>query len=255
MKWWNCNIVKASLVVLFALSLFAGCSNRGIDRVEWMTMGTIAAVQWRGKCDADVRKAIEAAVAAEFDKVVGEFNAFDPNSAINRLGRCTDFGRPCWDFAYVLKRDTAGAFDPGWKHDGSLDFGAVAKGFAVDLAADAVRGNLPDGMDMLIDLGGNLKAVKGDWKVGVKDGDDFVLKEGESCATSATYFRGNHIHNATNGKAINGDVHSVTIVHPTSAMVADGLSTVMFILGKDAGTGFLKRFHPEVKVVWVNAGL
>jgi thiamine biosynthesis lipoprotein ApbE len=46
-------------------------------------------------------------------------------------------------------------------------------------------------------------------------------------------------------------VLSVTVVHPTSAMLADGLSTVMFIFGREKGEAFLKSRHPEARAVWV----
>ena len=50
-------------------------------------------------------------------------------------------------------------------------------------------------------------------------------------------------------------VHSVTVVHPSSAMLADGLSTVMFIFGREKGEAFLKKHYPEAKAVWIDAGL
>ena len=232
---------------LVALLLLVGCARNGVERVEWPTMSTVAAVQFRG---GPVDQEVVSAVREAFEKVNAEFNAFDPQSVIRRTGRCTSFGQPCWDFAFRLKNETAGAFDPYWKKDGSLDFGAVAKGFAVDLAAAAVASRAPQA-DVLIDLGGNLKAVKGDWTVGVKDGESFVLHEGEACATSAQYFRGNHIKDAKTGAAVSNTVHSVTVIHPTSAMMADGLSTVLFILGREKGAAFLKGHCPAARVLWL----
>ena len=130
----------------------------------------------------------------------------------------------------------------------------MAKGFAVDLAAERVKAlALPVGV--LIDLGGNLKATKGDWTVGIRDGESFVLCEGEACATSARYYRGNHIKDGRTGGDVANAVHSVTVVHPSSAMFADGLSTVMFILGREKGEAFLKEHYPEARAVWINAGL
>ena len=211
-------------------------------------MGTVAAVQFRG--GPEDRESV-ARVRRSFQAVVDEFNAHDPNSAINRLHRSTDFGRPCWTFAFRLKEETLGAFDPGWRGGGKLDFGAVAKGFAVDVAAEAVLRTTNLAADVLIDLGGNLKAVKGDWTVGVKDGASFVLRQGEACATSARYYRGDHIRDARSGQAVTNAPHSVTVVHPSSAMVADGLSTVLFILGREKGEAFLRERHPEARAIWI----
>ena len=33
-------------------------------------------------------------------------------------------------------------------------------------------------------------------------------------------------------------------------MLADGLSTVMFILGRDKGEAFLKSRYPDAKAIW-----
>ena len=242
---------SAWCLVLSSWCAVAGCRKPEVERVEWPVMGTIAAVQFRGgPVDGAATEVIRDAFAAVND----EFNAFDVQSAIRRTGKCTEFGRPCWDFAFRLKDETDGAFDPRWRGKDSLDFGAVAKGFAVDVAAEKVKARVPSA-DVLIDLGGNLKTVKGDWTVGIKDGESFVLHEGEACATSARYYRGDHIKDARTGGEVTNAVYSITVVHPSSAMIADGLSTVMFILGHEKGEAFLKKHYPEARAVWINAGL
>ena len=245
--------ICAWCLVLSACCAVAGCGKAPIERVEWPVMGTVAAVQFRGgPADGAAVERIRDAFAA----VNGEFNAFDAQSAIRRIGKCTAFGQSCWDFAFRLKEKTGGAFDPRWKGNGKLDFGAVAKGFAVDVAAESVRTNSsPKPCDLLIDLGGNVKAVKGDWTVGIKDGESFVLHEGEACATSARYYRGDHIKDGRTGGDVTNAVHSVTVIHPKSAMLADGLSTTLFILGREKGEAFLKKHYPEARAVWINAGL
>ena len=244
-------MIRRCLVALVLLEGLAGCGKAPIERVEWPVMGTVAAVQFRGgPVDQDVVEAVREA----FERTSAEFSAFDAQSAIRRTGKCTTFGRPCWDFAFKLKEQTGGAFNPCWQGEDRLDFGAVAKGFAVDVAAEKVRAHAPSS-DVLIDLGGNLKAVKGEWAVGIKDGESFSLREGEACATSARYYRGDHIKDGRTGGGVTNAVHSVTVIHPKSAMVADGLSTVMFILGREKGEAFLKRYYPEARAVWIDAGL
>ena len=246
-------MIRRCLVILALLEGLVGCSKPKVERVEWVVMDTVAAVQFRGgPVDRDAVEAIREA----FENVNAEFNAFDAQSAIRRTGKCTAFGQSCWDFAFRLKEKTGGAFDPRWKGNGKLDFGAVAKGFAVDVAAESVRTNSsPKPCDLLIDLGGNLKAVKGDWIVGIKDGESFLLHEGEACATSARYYRGDHIKDGRTGGDITNAVHSVTVIHPKSAMLADGLSTTLFILGREKGEAFLKKHYPEARAVWIDAGL
>ena len=247
-------MIRRCLVFLALLVVgLSGCGKSRIDRMEWVVMNTVAAVQFRGGPeDGPTTLWIQKA----FLQVMDEFNASDKDSVIHRTGFCSKFGKPCWDFAFRLKDETDGAFDPRWKGDGKLDFGAVAKGFAVDVAAESVRTNSsPKQCDLLIDLGGNLKAVKGDWTVGIKDGESFVLHEGEACATSARYYRGGHIKDGRTGADVTNEVYSVTVIHPKSAMLADGLSTTLFILGREKGEAFLKKHYPEARAVWIDAGL
>ena len=105
----------------------------------------------------------------------------------------------------------------------------------------------------LLDLGGNLKAVSGDWRVGVfgGKGEMFTLREGEAAATSGEYFRGRHIHDGRTGGEAAAKVYSVTVIHPSSAMMADALSTTLFILGREKGEAFLRARHPEARAIWI----
>ena len=240
------------LVVVCALC-FAGCARHPVERVEWTTMGTVAAVQAKGGDIAAMRKVVQEA----FEDVRREFDAYDPQSAINRLGGCTDFGRPCHECALMLKEASGGVFNPEWRGNGKIDYGAIAKGFAVDVAADRLKAAVLLDADVLIDLGGNLKAVRGDWNVGVKDPEGqgvcatMLLKEGESLATSATYFRGSHIRDGRTGKPIEGNGVASVTVRCESAMLADGLSTTLFILGPDRGLAFLSARWPDAKALFV----
>ena len=215
-------------------------------------MGTVAAVQVRGGDIAAVRSVVQAA----FEEVRREFDAHDPESAVRRLGGCTEFGRPCHDCAMRLREASGGAFDPCWRKDGRLDYGAIAKGFAVDVAAERLESTISGGQDVLIDLGGNIKSVRGEWKVGIKDPagsgmcETVGLGEGESLATSALYFRGRHIYDARTGSPVSNGVASVT-VRCMSAMMADGLSTTLFVLGVDAGREFISRFAPDASALFV----
>ena len=246
------RLSRYSLPAVAAAVCVAGCARSPVERVEWTTMGTVAAVQVRGGDVAAVRSLVQAA----FEEVRQEFDAHDPKSAVSRLGGCTDFGRSCHDCAMRLRESSGGAFDPCWRGGGKLDYGAIAKGFAVDVAAERLSGATQGGQDVLIDLGGNVKSVRGSWKVGVKDPagggmcETVELGEGESLATSATYFRGRHIYDARTGAPVSNNVASVT-VRCRSAMLADGLSTTLFVLGVDAGREFLSRFAPEASALFV----
>ena len=252
-----------------ALLAAAGCGRVPVERVEWTTMGTIAAVQSRG---APAPLATDAARRA-FGEVEKRLNAHDPESELSRLApladdevlaRCDVRMRPCYEAAFRLMRETDGAFNPRWRGPRTLDLGSIAKGFALDLACDAIaseKGEPHSSRDVLLDLGGNLKSAGGEWRVAVycppeagPAPDAILLAPGEACATSAEYVRGKHIYDGRTGLAVTNDVLSVTVVHPTSAMLADGLSTVMFIFGREKGEAFLKRRYPEARAVWIMRG-
>ena len=160
-------------------------------------MGTVARVQTRGAAD----KATVAAVQEAFARVNRLLNAHDPESELSRLAgladkailaQCDPEMRPCYEAAFRLRDETGGLFNPRWKGAGTMDLGGIAKGFAVDLAAAALAGKVAQ--DTLLDLGGNLKAVRGTWRIGVYSPDGAALPvrtlaAGESCATSVKTMR------------------------------------------------------------------
>ena len=253
--------VLAARALAIAGLFLVGCGKTPIERVEWPVMGTIAAVQTKG---GSLSTEVLDAVKTEFNRVNEHFNIHDPKAPIHGIAKETDelirsrsmvFPWDCYATALDLRDASGGAFNPRWRGPGILDMGAIAKGFAVDLAADAVNecyGKAGGStLEMLIDLGGNLKAVKGDWTVGIMDGESFVLHEGAACATSARYYRGDHIKDGRTGADVTNAVYSVTVIHPKSAMLADGLSTTLFILGREKGEEFLKKHYPEARVVWL----
>ena len=253
------NVLKKALLAVLVLASLHGCSRRSgdVESLEFVTMGTVASVKMRGE---GLQGACEV-VKEVFEEVEGLLNAHNPDSELNRLAkfsdeeilaRCSAVVRPCYEAAFRLEQETSGAFSPRWRGEGTLDLGAIAKGFAVDLAVRKLREKFPDGSDALVDLGGNLKSVSGDWTVGLRGGDEtFVLKPGEAVATSGEYFRGKHIKDARTSADVENPVYSVSVVHPDSAMLADALSTVMFILGREKGEAFLKKRYPSARAEWV----
>ncbi|MCC6266201.1 MAG: FAD:protein FMN transferase [Dehalococcoidia bacterium] len=134
----------------------------------------------------------------------------------------------------------------------TLDLGAVAKGLAIDLAAQELSGI--DGF--LINAGGDIYAggMNPDghpWVIGVRDPREFdslvarFSVSGAAVCTSGDYERASavnpadhHILQPANGRAAAG-VASVTVVAPT-AMAADALATAAFVLGPREGIAFLE---------------
>lgn len=262
---------RAALVLVSAVAL-AGCWRAAPTRVEWTAMGTVAAVQYTDSRDVPLGDVARRCTALEFDIVENLLNAHDPSSEISRLAafseetvlaRCDVRMRPCYAAAFGLMRASGGAFNPRWKGPDGLDLGAIAKGFAVDRADEAFSDfKRKDGWRMLVDLGGNVKSVKGAWRTGVLDpsGEGFAavvdLQEGEALATSATYYRGGHIVDGRTGAVVSNGVASVTVLCK-SATWADGLSTTLFVLGPDEGRRFLSEGKlpaeapADVSALWI----
>lgn len=246
-------IVAACVV---AACVAAGCRDK-IERIEWPQMGTVAAVQTRG-ASVDESRRITAAVRNRFEKIEKLLNARDPDSELRRLAKlsdgeiisnCNPTVRSCYEAAFAFAAESSMRFNPRWRGHGTLDLGAIAKGFAVDsAAADAAK--LTDG-DVLIDLGGNLKAVRGDWKTSIAGTREvFTLHEGTACATSAEYYRGRHIRDGRTGRPISaGGVLSATAVS-SSAMWADAASTLAFITGPDQCAEIITR-RIDGAVIWI----
>jgi FAD:protein FMN transferase len=132
----------------------------------------------------------------------------------------------------------------------ALDLGAVAKGFAVDLAARELSGF----KGFLINAGGDVLArgPNGDgdpWTIGVQHPrrhDELLTSlrvTDAAVCTSGDYERrqaggsGHHLLNPVTGEAA-GSIVAATVIAPT-AMVADALSTAVFVLGADAGIDLL----------------
>jgi len=149
--------------------------------------------------------------------------------------------------------DTVSLALPGMK----LDLGGIAKGFAVDVAFEAVRtAGVPNA---LIELGGNMRAIgtgREDvpWTIGVRNPfnrDELAgmlrLPPGMAVATSGNYERfvtlnGKryaHIIDPRTGRPVSG-MAGVTVISPT-AVESDALSTSLFVLGPEASKPVLEQ--------------
>lgn len=263
---------------LFALLLVllpaAGCGPRVSHSPEWMTMGTVAKVSFKrasgfpfaaSAADDDRSRRIADTARTVCSEVESRLSVWRKDSEISRytsLDSVSPEIRPCYEAAFRLQKISGGVFNPFWRGKGKgPDLGGIAKGFAVDLAAKRLcEGGLPppaDGDGILLDFGGNLKVVSGEWRTGIRNpGGDMltiVLTNGMACATSGEYERGKHIYDGRTGMPVSNDLVSVTVVHPASAMLADALSTTLFVLGREEGEAFLGKHFPEAKAYWIES--
>jgi thiamine biosynthesis lipoprotein len=132
-----------------------------------------------------------------------------------------------------------------------LDLGAVAKGFAIDMAARELR----ETANFAIDAGGDLYLAGHNehgapWRVGIRHPRDPAATVAElevsnaAVCTSGDYLRrnpagGHHLIDPRTGDAAR-DIVSATVTAPL-AMVADGLATAAFVLGPSQGVALLER--------------
>ncbi len=84
-----------------------------------------------------------------------------------------------------------------------------------------------------------------------------VLTNGEAVATSGNYerfverdgIRISHILDGRTGEPVSG-IAGVTVL-ADSAMMADGLSTTLFVLGPKDGAEFLAKHYPGTAALWI----
>lgn len=239
--------------------MVAVCGCGKVEERNWVTMGTTASLKTKHAREDEINSGLKRA-RVHTESIERLLNAHCPESELSKLAalsddeileECDPSVKPCYKAAFLLRDQSGGAFNPRWKGAKTMDLGGIAKGYAVDVLCRNVY--VGDGrQQVLFDIGGNLRCQRGEWTVGVAGSErTLVLKKGEACATSGEYFRGKHIVDARTGAAVSNDLYSVTVVHPSSAMIADGLSTICFILGEAEGEAFLNKHYPEARAIWI----
>lgn len=284
------TLVCAVLALVTACVLHNRQAHNERQTFRWPSMGTIAQVTFRESTESE--QDMLARVRESYAHLEKRLSAWDETSELSRLAAagCTNWlgavspeVRPCYAAALRLARESKEAFNPavGLKlralgvgrrgRYSSFDLGAIAKGFAVDFAAQQITNRPP--RSLLLDLGGNLR-VLGDrpWRTGIRNPFAclnsaqpkfcalVVLTNGESVATSGNYERFiekdgkrlSHILDGRTGEPTSG-IAGVTVITPSDygATLADGLSTTLFVLGPDEGTSFLSTYYPRALALWI----
>ena len=149
-----------------------------------------------------------------------------------------------------------------------LDLGAVAKGWAADRCRELLEEN---GVSGILALGGNIQTVgkKPDgsaWRIGIQDPDDpaqnrlvLSLTGTHAVVTSGDYQRCFtedgvtycHILDPETLSPVQNSLRSVTVV-ADEGLLADGLSTALFVMGREAGLEFW-RSSTDFEAVWIEA--
>ena len=261
-------------LTLIALLLQApsGCRSRHAPPVVYSmpVMDTIIEISvWD-----DGGNAIIAYGFQEVRRIEDQFSVFKPASEIARLndGRLEEMSAECRNLlaaAEKYREITGGAFDIDYRHNGRIDLGGIAKGYAADKVARIFRDK---GISRaMINIGGNLYLLgyppgKNFWTVGIKDPGQpgrliasLRLDAETGVATSGDYERPGHIIDPVAG-ANTGELFSVTIIAPT-AVEADALSTGVFVMGRRQGSQLIEKLPGIEGViidkdgVWISPGL
>ena len=149
-----------------------------------------------------------------------------------------------------------------------MDFGAVAKGWAADLCRQKLE---TAGVSGILSLGGNIQTVGAkpdgsDWIVGVQDPEDpsrnrltLRLKGSKAVVNSGDYqryferdgVRYCHILDPETLRPVQNGLRAVTVV-ADSGLLADGLSTALFVMGKEAGIAHWRQSN-DFEAIWIGA--
>lgn len=150
-----------------------------------------------------------------------------------------------------------------------VDFGAFAKGYAVDCAIKELK---EKGIDSaIINAGGDIYCLgtksSQAWKVGLQHPRDknklltnLELKD-SAVATSGDYEqfveidgkRYSHIIDPKTGYPVENDIISVTVV-AGDTLTADAVATCIFLLGKDRGRQIFENYKGVQKIIIITRG-
>ena len=143
-----------------------------------------------------------------------------------------------------------------------LDFGAVAKGYAVDKAIQILEHSKVSAA--LVNAGGEIKGFGNDWVVGIqhpRNKSEILGKiklNGMSVATSGDYEqffemngkRYHHILNPKTGIPADG-CQSVTVISKENK-IADALATAVFVLGSEKGMELVNKLD-DIEAMIIDA--
>ncbi|MGL5254482.1 MAG: FAD:protein FMN transferase [Brevinema sp.] len=153
------------------------------------------------------------------------------------------------------------------KDGARLDYGAIAKGFAVDRGVEILKAS-PIISAGIVNAGGNLKVFgsKPDgtpWSVGVRDPNGgnpqevVPMYDGEAIATSGDYEQFfvdengeiyHHIFNPKTGRPVKHNLASISVIIKDSAEQADIFSTTLLALGREEALKMIDKLNLTDKI-------
>lgn len=150
------------------------------------------------------------------------------------------------------------------KRDVGLNFGAIAKGYAVDKAIDILK---KSGItEALVNAGGEISVIGSNWKVGIqhprneRDIIAAIKLNDNTVATSGDYeqyfeqdgIRYHHILDPKSGYPAKG-LQSVSVINESNTF-ADALATAVFVMGKEKGMKLIESLDNTEAMIIDNEG-
>lgn len=187
--------------------------------------------------DQQADDAVFESIRKYFIYVDERYSPFKPDSEVSRVNAglprdewSTEL-RSIWCKCEDTKHSTGGYFDV--MHEGRFDPSGLVKGWAIDNAAELLRGR--GVTDFYVEAGGDIQVNGHPWRVGIRnpfnrhENVKVVELTDRGIATSGTYIRGQHIYNPKGD--MTADVASLTVIAP-SIYDADRYATAAFAMGR-----------------------
>ncbi len=186
----------------------------------------------------------------------------EDNAAVPNAAQLKSFLQSV-DGSALLLDDTACTVTKKYDHT-QIDLGAVAKGYAADMAAEVLK--KMDVKTALIDFGGNIatigenpKTKNKKWRIGLQtpfaptgEYSKIIEISNGAVVTSGTYQRYfehdgklyHHIIDPKTGYPSSQSYDSVTVVAKDAA-TADCLATAIFVLGRQQGESLAQKYNAK----------
>jgi thiamine biosynthesis lipoprotein len=191
-------------------------------------------------CDS-IYKISESAFDVSLDNLIRAWGFYSKEAVIPKKSTIDSMLiLSCWHNIVILDENKIFR-----KRKVGLNFGAIAKGYAVDRAIETIK---QAGVSQaLVNIGGEVKTIGKNWIVGIQHPRnpqqiiEATIISDNSIATSGDYeqyfeiegYRYHHIINPNTGYPARG-IQSVSIINNNNSF-ADGLATAVFVMGVEKG--------------------
>lgn len=201
--------------------------------------------------------AAETAVLATVERLQKVLDTRNPHSEISRGAASPDL-RAVLNAYHYWEQRTGGLIRSRWGD--SLNVDALGKAYIVDRAAEAARAAAPEATGILLNIGGDIRAL-GPASLGIADPSQpfdnaepltAVQITDRALATSGSYARGRHIVDGRSGLAASG-AQSASVTAP-DCVTANALSLALCVLAPEQGLRLIEATHDAEALLVTQTG-